>query len=820
MAVSSVELIINAVKAVTALRQVDKEGKKVQQVMTRTQRAMFNLGIVGNRATKKLRSGFKGVARDAKELNDSLSGLRGGFARIGGAIAAQQIIETGISAIESERRIKLLTSATGDTAEALAIAERASVKFGLSQTEANVGVARLLARLKPMGMSLETIEQTFVGFNTASRLAGATASESAGAFLQLTQALGSGVLRGQELNSILEQAPLVAQAIAKELNVTVGALKKLGEEGEIVSSVVIRALSRVGREGADELAESLKGPGQQFRNLRNAAISFSDTTTQKLLPAILPVVNAATELLKGFVALPEPVKAIIVGTAALSLAFAALPPAILLIKAALVALKVAFLAFPFVAAAAGLVAIGVAAAEANKRIKAFNDVVAITGNTTKELDAEAKEVQKEIDKLAVGLKRGGRQGQIARKKLDKLNESLDKIQARKDLVIKLKIDVPFPDFANVDRPGFQDELNKLLGKETEAEKKARLRREKAGRETAGSMSTEASREIQLLTEQSQLGKNLLENQFQRADALEKINKLEGLSIQQREDLVKVTNEAFDAKRGSIIGEVLGQDILKAQELAEAQKEAVRPLEEQRRILEGKLKGNEKEVRLQLEVERIMRSVKGLNKDDVRAQLQKNKGLEDQVSAAEKLEAQMKQVGAAIENGIVNGIMGALEGTKSLQEAMADILKDVGKLFLQFAVRGLLQSTGLPMFAAEGGYVSGPTNTVVGEGGESEYIIPESKMRESMARYSRGARGSSVIPEAGGSGTSGEGGGVAVAAPIDVRYSVERINSVDYVTADQFQQGMQQAATQGAKQGEQQTLKRLQMSGSTRRRIGI
>lgn len=57
-------------------------------------------------------------------------------------------------------------------------------------------------------------------------------------------------------------------------------------------------------------------------------------------------------------------------------------------------------------------------------------------------------------------------------------------------------------------------------------------------------------------------------------------------------------------------------------------------------------------------------------------------------------------------------------------------------------------------------------------------------------------------------------------PIDVRYSVERINSVDYVTADQFQVGIRQAADQGAKRGEQQTLRRLQMSGGTRKRIGM
>ena len=122
--------------------------------------------------------------------------------------------------------------------------------------------------------------------------------------------------------------------------------------------------------------------------------------------------------------------------------------------------------------------------------------------------------------------------------------------------------------------------------------------------------------------------------------------------------------------------------------------------------------------------------------------------------------------------------------------------------------------------AEGGYVSGPTNALIGEGGEPEYVIPESKMRTAMSRYSRGSRGNSVIPESGATEAMGEGGGTAIAAPIDVRYTVERINSVDYVTADQFQTGMQQAAQQGAKQGEQQTLKRLQMSGSTRKRIGI
>ena len=226
------------------------------------------------------------------------------------------------------------------------------------------------------------------------------------------------------------------------------------------------------------------------------------------------------------------------------------------------------------------------------------------------------------------------------------------------------------------------------------------------------------------------------------------------------------------------------------------------------------------------------------------------------------------IGNAIGSSLVNGLQSLVTGAASIKEVFANMLKSVAdvlantaaKMIAQYIAIGIARAfaglaggggettppTTLPGSAsqsglglningvdqgispfgpgsvavASGGYVSGPTRALVGEGGEPEYVIPESKMRESMARYSRGARGGSVIPEAGGSGTSGEGGGEAVAAPIDVRYTVERINSVDYVTADQFQAGMRRAADEGAKQGEQKTLKRLQMSGGTRKRLGM
>ena len=217
------------------------------------------------------------------------------------------------------------------------------------------------------------------------------------------------------------------------------------------------------------------------------------------------------------------------------------------------------------------------------------------------------------------------------------------------------------------------------------------------------------------------------------------------------------------------------------------------------------------------------------------------------------------IGNAIGGSLVNGLQGLVTGATSVKQVFADMLKSVADVLAKTASQMIAQyiaigiakmfagmgggggdgttppatmPDGIQFAAAEGAYASGgfkafnqggmvsqPTLGLVGEGGEPEYIIPQSKMRESMSRYSRGSRGGGVIPDNRG-GSASEDGGTAVAAPIDVRYTVERINSVDYVTADQFQSGMQSAAAQGAQRGEQNTLKRLQMSGSTRKRIGL
>ncbi len=113
-----------------------------------------------------------------------------------------------------------------------------------------------------------------------------------------------------------------------------------------------------------------------------------------------------------------------------------------------------------------------------------------------------------------------------------------------------------------------------------------------------------------------------------------------------------------------------------------------------------------------------------------------------------------------------------------------------------------QNAGVTAFAS-GGYVTGPTPALVGEGG-SEYIIPAGKMDEAMARYASGRRGSSVIPS-------------SINPQVNVTTGpVMNMNGSNYVSQQDFMAGMQTASRRGA----EMALEALQSNGSTRRLAGV
>ena len=256
--------------------------------------AVVRLRVDASGATRAL----NGVQNQTNKLQNSFNGLRNAIAATGIVLIGRQAVTTSANFEKLKVRLGLLTKESGTFAKSLQIATDAQKAFGLSATEALEGVTDITARLAPLKVGVDDIRTVFFGFNTAAKLAGASAIESSNAFRQLAQALGSGRLAGDEFRSVSEQVPTVIAPIAEELGVTIGELKQLAADGKLTSDVVLRALARVGNEGSGFLKQLLKNdPTQVFKNFSNATEDLSRAFGDELRPAV----EGVTRLLTDFI---------------------------------------------------------------------------------------------------------------------------------------------------------------------------------------------------------------------------------------------------------------------------------------------------------------------------------------------------------------------------------------------------------------------------------------------------------------------------------------------------------------------------------------
>lgn len=112
-------------------------------------------------------------------------------------------------------------------------------------------------------------------------IAGTSIEGQQAAMLQLTQAMGSGALRGEELNSVLEQAPNIVRTIADYMDKPMGAIKDMAAEGEITSDIVKEAMLAAADETNKKFESMPKTLGQTWMEIKNAAVkSFEEISVQ------------------------------------------------------------------------------------------------------------------------------------------------------------------------------------------------------------------------------------------------------------------------------------------------------------------------------------------------------------------------------------------------------------------------------------------------------------------------------------------------------------------------------------------------------------
>jgi tape measure domain-containing protein len=224
-----------------------------------------------DKAERSAQKSMRGVKRSTDEASNGIAALT---KRIAGPLAAAltvgKITQYADEWTNLNNRLKLVT----DSTDQLQFAQNSV--FDIAQrTRQSLGATaelyqRIASNADTLNLSLgdvngvvETISKTLV-------ISGASSQAASAALVQLGQAFASGTLRGEELNSVMEQAPALAKAIAEGLGVTIGELRALGKEGELTADKVIAALQKQAAAVDESFGKTTGTVGQAFEKLNNS----------------------------------------------------------------------------------------------------------------------------------------------------------------------------------------------------------------------------------------------------------------------------------------------------------------------------------------------------------------------------------------------------------------------------------------------------------------------------------------------------------------------------------------------------------------------
>lgn len=240
---------------------------------------------MSNELVFKLRvDGAEKAASDIKIVAVQSDVLSSGLSRIGSSAAGLLGFGIGLPAIATgfvkaadaatilNNQLKLATGSSKAAAEAYAelyqIAQRSRTSFSeLGSTYA--AIARAGSEL---GVSQGRLLKVTEAIGNALAISGGSAEGARAALTQLGQGLASGTLRGEELNSVMEQTPRLAKAIADGLNIPIGKLREMGAAGELTAEQVLSALEKSASQLTKEVEGSVVTVGQAFTQLQNAAL--------------------------------------------------------------------------------------------------------------------------------------------------------------------------------------------------------------------------------------------------------------------------------------------------------------------------------------------------------------------------------------------------------------------------------------------------------------------------------------------------------------------------------------------------------------------
>lgn len=230
---------------------------QVQGLETSLKRVNTRLDEIMNKSAQtanKLQADVGIMSRAFDSLTSNLRSALAAYVAFSTVRSLAQLA-VGIDDINASlNRMRILTQGTQGNVEALfASFNRLGAQTGQSVANIAEQFTRFYVATAGLGASQGQVEQLVSTLQRFAQISGRGPQEAGAAITQLSQGLASGRLNGDELRSILENMPQLAQALARQLNVGVGELRQMGEEGKLTAEVVFPALLRAGNDLGNRL---------------------------------------------------------------------------------------------------------------------------------------------------------------------------------------------------------------------------------------------------------------------------------------------------------------------------------------------------------------------------------------------------------------------------------------------------------------------------------------------------------------------------------------------------------------------------------------
>lgn len=233
----------------------------------------------------KMAADVASLVRDFNKVKSSLSEVERAFGQartaalgfFGLQMAKDMVIglaQVADGALNVAGRLKIATASSQEFLEAQKEIYRISQNNKTSLTDTAMLYTRMAEPIRRMGGTAKETVGVTEALSAALRISGARAAESSSAILQFSQAMGSGVLRGEEFNAVNEASPRLMKALADGLGVAQGALKDMAAQGQLTADIVANALLK---NLAQLQAEAQAMPltiGGAFQEVKNAFTLF------------------------------------------------------------------------------------------------------------------------------------------------------------------------------------------------------------------------------------------------------------------------------------------------------------------------------------------------------------------------------------------------------------------------------------------------------------------------------------------------------------------------------------------------------------------